>query len=356
MVTKNPGRGVWIASAGGVLRAPGCRPRPGRPLSRMRSQRGRTVLGIDHIGSAHDDEQLTLLLQAAQSRLHTGRRILPARGRGWWPADRHAGGGGHRLADGTWETLEAVYASLGFDQIADNAFKALVLARIIEPTSKADTVRVKAELGVPGPTRVTFMRCLKRVVERNYRTAIATACYTHATQHGGIALVLYDLTTLHFETDVEDRLRKVGNDEAAAIRPTRSPSGCSPPPPASRWRCTCSKGTRRGPRPWSQVLTTFAERHHISDVVVVADAGMLSAANLFSLEDAGFSFIVGYHPSSAVDDLADHVHRHGNAFRDRQAHRGHPRHGRRDGHPETGGSSMTTSSNGLSTTTGRSTR
>ena len=59
------------------------------------------------------------------------------------------------------ETLAAVYASLGFDQIADNAFKALVLARIIEPTSKADTVRVLAELGVPGPTRVTFMRSLK---------------------------------------------------------------------------------------------------------------------------------------------------------------------------------------------------
>ena len=74
-----------------------------------------------------------------------------------------------------WETLEAIYASLGFDHIADNAFKALVLARIIEPTSKADTVRVLAELGVPGPTRVTFMRCLKRVIERDYRTVIAAS-------------------------------------------------------------------------------------------------------------------------------------------------------------------------------------
>jgi hypothetical protein len=59
-----------------------------------------------------------------------------------------------------WETLAAVYTWLGFDRIGDDAFKALVLARIIEPTSKADTVRVLAELGVPGPTRVTFMRCL----------------------------------------------------------------------------------------------------------------------------------------------------------------------------------------------------
>jgi hypothetical protein len=57
-----------------------------------------------------------------------------------------------------WETLEAVCTSLGLDQIGDNAFKALVLARIIEPTSKADTVRVLAKLGVAGPSGVTFMR------------------------------------------------------------------------------------------------------------------------------------------------------------------------------------------------------
>ena len=99
-------------------------------------KRGRTVFGIDHIGSAHDDEQLALLLQAAQSRLHTGQQYS-ARGRGWSPPI------GTPVVDGTaslivWETLEAVHASLGFDQIADNAFKALVLARIIEPTGKAD--------------------------------------------------------------------------------------------------------------------------------------------------------------------------------------------------------------------------
>jgi hypothetical protein len=53
-------------------------------------------------------------------------------------------------------------------------------------------------------------------------------------------------------------------------------------------------------------------------VVVVADAGMLSAANLVALEEAGFGFIVGSRPSSAVDDLADHFRRHGNYFTEGQ--------------------------------------
>jgi hypothetical protein len=41
-----------------------------------------------------------------------------------------------------------VYDALGFGAVGDEAFRALVLARIIEPTSKLDTVRVLDELGV----------------------------------------------------------------------------------------------------------------------------------------------------------------------------------------------------------------
>ena len=39
-------------------------------------KRGRVVVGIDHIGSAHDDEQLELLLHAARERLHAGQQVL----------------------------------------------------------------------------------------------------------------------------------------------------------------------------------------------------------------------------------------------------------------------------------------
>ena len=108
-------------------------------------KRGRIVLGIDHIGSAHDEGQLAMLLETARAQLHAGQQMLPIE-------DGPTGGRpiGEPVVEGTaslivWETLAAVYASLGFDQIGDRAFKALVLARIIEPTSKADTVRVLAE-------------------------------------------------------------------------------------------------------------------------------------------------------------------------------------------------------------------
>ena len=93
-------------------------------------KRGRTVLGIDHVGSAHDEGQLSILLGTAQALLHAGQQMLPI-------VDGGPAGGrpvGEPVVEGTaslivWETLEAIYASLGFDQIGDEVFKALVLAR-----------------------------------------------------------------------------------------------------------------------------------------------------------------------------------------------------------------------------------
>jgi hypothetical protein len=66
------------------------------------------------------------------------------------------------------------------------------------------------------------------------------------------------------------------------------------------------------------VLQAFQERHGVTGMVVVADAGMLSAGNLNAIQDAGFSFIVGSRITKAPDDLAHHFTRHGDYFTDLQ--------------------------------------
>jgi hypothetical protein len=53
-------------------------------------------------------------------------------------------------------------------------------------------------------------------------------------------------------------------------------------------------------------------------MVVVADAGMLSAANLRELDEAGLRFIVGSRVTKAPIDLASHFRWHGDAFTDGQ--------------------------------------
>jgi len=86
-------------------------------------------------------------------------------------------------------------------------------------TSKQDTLRVLGDLGLPVPHLNTLYNCLRRCVERDYRSTIAASCWAHATARGPVALVMYDLTTLHFEVTNEDRLRKVGMSKERRVDP-----------------------------------------------------------------------------------------------------------------------------------------
>jgi hypothetical protein len=103
-------------------------------------------------------------------------------------------------------------------------FRQLVLARIVEPTSKADSLRVLTEAGVAAASYPTLNRRLPMFAKASFRQALSTACAARAAL-GPASLVLYDVTTLYFETDTGDGFREPGFSNYAAWNP-RSPSGC----------------------------------------------------------------------------------------------------------------------------------
>ena len=65
-------------------------------------------------------------------------------------------------------------------------------------------------------------------------------------------------------------------------------------------------------------MEAFQAAHGIEELVIVADAGMLSAANLTALDEAHLRFIVGARTTRAPGDLEAHFHWHGDAFTDGQ--------------------------------------
>jgi hypothetical protein len=109
---------------------------------------------IEHIGSAHDDAGVELLKAAARQRLYAGQGELDLGLEVTEPARKGAGGGplpitasrmGHLI-----DALFRAYDVLGFGRPAagDEVFRDLVLARIIEPVSKLDSLRVLEEAGL----------------------------------------------------------------------------------------------------------------------------------------------------------------------------------------------------------------
>jgi hypothetical protein len=216
-----------------------------------------------------------------------------------------------------WHVLASVYARLGFDAVNDAAFQQLVLARIIEPTSKADSLRVLDEIGVPHASLRTMFRSLQRAAVGGYRDQIATACFTHVAAKGDVSLCLYDVTTLYFEAENEDELRKVGYSKERRVDP-QIVVGLLVDRQGFPLEIGCWEGNTAETTTMIPIIKQFQARHSLVDLVVVADAGMLSAANLKDLDAAGLRFIVGSRVTKAPADLASHFRWHGDAFTDGQ--------------------------------------
>jgi hypothetical protein len=82
----------------------------------------------------------------------------------------------------TAKTSSGATAVLEFDKAAggDEVFRRLVLARIIEPTSKADSLRVLGETGVAAASYPTLNRRLPVFAKAAFRQALSRACAHHS--------------------------------------------------------------------------------------------------------------------------------------------------------------------------------
>ncbi len=137
---------------------------------------------VEHVGSAHTDAELGVLLERARQIVAGDQDVLdfevPARTQrvadvaDWRtgtltlspgvskgapaPPGRTAATSSRLLYD----VLGAFYDWLGFDAVDDAVFRDLVIARIVEPTSEADAVRVLTDLGADTVSYKTIQRHL----------------------------------------------------------------------------------------------------------------------------------------------------------------------------------------------------
>ncbi len=98
-------------------------------------------------------------------------------------------------------------------------FRQLVLARIIEPASKLDSLRVLEEAGVEPASYAT----LKRRLPAYAKAVVAAASWPRRAPRtpglGPASLVLFDVTTLYFETDAGDGFREPGFSKERRLEP-----------------------------------------------------------------------------------------------------------------------------------------
>ena len=151
---------------------------------------------VEHLGSAHDETELEALLEAGRQKIAAwqGQGLLDLESLD--PAPRRTGLVGATVETKRsgllWDVVHGAYTrlELGDATGGDRAFEQMVLARLIEPTSKVQVPCVLGYLGLESVSVRTLFRSLGHCAERGYREAISQALFEHVTATRGLSLCL----------------------------------------------------------------------------------------------------------------------------------------------------------------------
>jgi len=107
--------------------------------------------------------------------------------------------------------LGKLFDEIGFNSVADEFFKDLVLYRLVYPKSKLKTTEYLYRFAQKSYSEDEVYRYMDKLYDTQ-KEIVQNISYEHTLKilPKGIQIVFYDVTTVYFETDYEDDLRKTG--------------------------------------------------------------------------------------------------------------------------------------------------
>lgn len=190
--------------------------------------------------------------------------------------------------------LGKIYDEIGFNAIEDDMLRHLVLSRISHPGSKLKTVNYLLEQhGIFYEIDAVY-RYLDKL-NAKYKSDLQDISYRHTLElfNGYIQMLFYDVTTLYFEAEDEDDLRKIGFSKDGKAQHPQIVLGLLVSRGGYPLAFEMFEGNKFEGKTMMPVLEEFKKKCTIQKATVVADAGLLSNNNIKELKNSGYQFIVG---------------------------------------------------------------
>ena len=176
------------------------------------------------------------------------------------------------LLNGCDLILDRTFDRIGFNRIDDEVFRKLVKARLAYPTSKAATVEYLKNHFDEDVALSKIYRYLDKLSDHQHEIVQDISLRHTAKLFGGnIGVLFYDVTTLYFEADYENDLRKTGFPLAYCIH----------------------EGNKYEDHTMLPTINEFVSKYGLENFVVVADSGLMNNANIAELEAHGYKYIIG---------------------------------------------------------------
>lgn len=190
--------------------------------------------------------------------------------------------------------LGKIFDDIGSTKIKDQLFRHLVLYRVIYPSSKLKTTEYLYRYEQKQYTKDDVYRYMDKL-HRSQKEQIQQISFEHTKEVLGaeIKLVFYDVTTLYFEIDKSDDLRKTGFSKEGKHQNPQILLGLLVSNNGYPLAYEIFPGNKYEGHTMLPVLDAFKDKYALKRVVVVADSGLLTNANIEELRNNGYEFILG---------------------------------------------------------------
>jgi transposase len=202
-----------------------------------------------------------------------------------------------------YDVIRALQHQIGYALIVDTLLSDLVVMRIFEPASKLRSIELMETYFGIKHRRQRYYESVHRWLDLKESVEKQATIFARKRYNFDFSLLFYDVTTLYFESFIEDELRRNGFSKdnksqqpqivvALMVTPEGFPVG---------YEVFCGN-TFEG-HTLVPVIKSFIRKHKVECFTVVADAAMISTNNIEALRAEKISYIVGARLGNAADDL-----------------------------------------------------
>jgi len=190
--------------------------------------------------------------------------------------------------------LGKLFDEIGFNGIKEELFRHLVITRLCNPVSKLKTTDYLFKYKGISIDVERIYRYLDKLHDKQ-KERVQEISYAHTLRilDNAISVVFYDVTTLYFEIEDPDDLRVTGFSKEGRHQNPQILLGLLVSIDGYPLAYEIFEGNKYEGHTMLPVLEAFKTKYNLKDLVVVADAGLLSDGNIIELKSKNYQYILG---------------------------------------------------------------
>ena len=189
-------------------------------------------------------------------------------------------------------------------------FRSLVISRLLYPGSKLELIHYLEYFKKQDINIYQIYRFLDTLYQDDIKSNIESCVFEHTKKvmNNEIVLTFYDVTTLYFESESEDDLRRIGFSKEGKLARPQIQLGLFTTLEGYPLSYEVYEGNKYEGHTLIDILKKFQTRFQLeTKPIVVADRGMLTNANIAYLENNNYKYILAYRIKSVSNEIKEQI-------------------------------------------------